>query len=550
MEDRTRRFQSLCRRIRLQSNRVALRRSRCVPSSPSFGFCADWAPQLSRGRDPMMSGDVYRNAQIIALQKGTLGLKPGQILLRDSATNPETPYAYPHPHSSQLQPQPSRHHDHHIRHAYPQPGAPMHDPRTLLERPMPTQMGPSAPQRGSPGNYSDMDAVPPIDPTHTRRRTPSPTAATTHSDEDDDAGLAIGMALMGGNQNHSHASTDTTTTVVASDSDSSPRHSVQKILLREPTDEPSPPYTAHDNHNASPSRTHVLHDYRPQGPAVMQNNYRGEVWETPPITMPRPGPIPPQEPIPQFVPVPAPIPTPSQSRHASWHPQPAQSPPQQYSRPSRQDIYSFQPQPSQQRVVPANPGLSRSSTYAPGSLNPYADRSALATSLKAGGGTPPSSSTPSLRGRETDTRSVQQSVMTMSNASSRSQGGENPRRNRFLPKRLIMPAPLQPALQNQATIHQVRFDPQANSVYAPRDPSPPKIKHSSLAPPPRAQDIHMAPSNGKLRKRMSLVGGMKSSKEPSAPPVAAVSFSANIVSADRHARGAERVQKKVLSKRK
>lgn len=411
---------------------------------------------------------------------------------------------------------------------------------------MPTQMVPSVPQPGSLGKYPGMDAVSLTDSKPTRRRTPSPTAATTHSGEDDDAGLAIGMALMGAGQNDSHASSDTGATVVASETDSSPRSSV-KIVLREPTDEPSPPSSVHNQPSSSPSRTQVPHEYRSQEPAMMQNHHRGEAWDAPPASMTHPEPIP-QGPMSQFVPAPAPVPSPS--RHTSWHLHPGQAPPpQQYSRSSRHEIYSLQPQPLQQRVAPVNPGLSRSSTYALGSSGPYTDRSMLASSLKAGGGTPPSSSTPSLRDRESDTRSVQQSIMTTSNASSRSQGGENPRRNRYLPKRLVMPAPLQPTLQNQATTHQIRFDPQANAVY-PRNPSPPKVKPSSLAPPPRAQDIPMAPSNGKLRKRISLIGGLKPSKEPPAPPVAAVSFSANIVSADRNARGAERAHKKVLSKRK
>jgi len=60
----------------------------------------------------------------------------------------------------------------------------------------------------------------------------------------------------------------------------------------------------------------------------------------------------------------------------------------------------------------------------------------------------------------------------------------------------------------------------------------------------------MTPTNGKLRKRITLMGAIKpSSKEPPAP-VAAVSFSANFVSADKAARGPEKVNKKVLNKRK
>jgi hypothetical protein len=96
---------------------------------------------------------------------------------------------------------------------------------------------------------------------------------------------------------------------------------------------------------------------------------------------------------------------------------------------------------------------------------------------------------------------------------------------------------------------QVRFDPQSNIVYS-RDPSPPKPKRSSTFTPSRAQEIPMALSNGKLRKRVSLIEGMTPSEEPSPPPVAAVSFSASVVTADRTSRGAEKTHRKVLSKRK
>lgn len=419
-------------------------------------------------------------------------------------------------------------------------------------------MVPSVLQANSLSNHPGTEPINSLtDPPPKRSRTPSPIAATTHSDDDDsDAGLAIGMALMGAGHNSSHTN-DASATVTNSEVGSSPNI---KFMLREPSDvdEPSPPPYMFEQPDPSPSRVQQHVDVnRSLGPAAGVNNYREEVWEEPPVNIPQ-QPFPTREPMlrPAPVPVPVPVHTPPLSRHTSWHPQPPQPPPPQiYSRPSRQEIQSLQPQPlPQQRIVTANnPGLSRSSTYAPGSSGSYPDRSALASLLKAGGGTPPSSTPSSLHDRESDARSVQQSIMTTSNASgasSRSQGGENPRRNRYLPKRLVMPTPLQPAIQNQVATHQVRFDPQANSVYS-RDPSPSKGKRSSLVPQQsRAQDIPMAPSNGKLRKRVSLIGGLKTSTKEQAPPVAAVSFSANIVTADRTARGVEKPHKKVLSKRK
>jgi len=109
-----------------------------------------------------------------------------------------------------------------------------------------------------------------------------------------------------------------------------------------------------------------------------------------------------------------------------------------------------------------------------------------------------------------------------------------------------MPAPLQPMIQNQATMQQVRFDPQVNVICSlAQAPSPFHAKTSTSNP-----QLHQAQetqSNGKLRKRSSLFGR---TKEPPQPPVTTVSFSANIVPTDRHARGVEKVHKKVLNKKK
>ncbi|KXN86777.1 hypothetical protein AN958_09658 [Leucoagaricus sp. SymC.cos] len=495
--------------------------------------------QAPGGHNLVMTGDVYANAQLMALQKGSLNLKPGQIL-------------------------PHRHHDHHPRHAHPKPDVSAHEPRTSLERPAHTQKVPSVLRADSLGNYpasASVSASSLTDSPPTQRRTPSPAAATACSDEAGDAGLAIGLALMGNGQNDSSATSDSVT-VVGIEADSP---TPIKIVLKEPTevDEPSPPPYQPDPPQASTSRVDipVVNDYWSPEPMVVEGNHLGPVWESPSNMHQQ---LPPQMPMPQFTPTPVPIPasqsSSSLSRHASWQAQPVQVSSQLNSRPSRQEIYSLQPPPRQQPVN--NSGLSRSSTYAPGFSGPQSDRLMLASSLKAGTGVPPSSSSLSLRDRESDVRSVQQSIMTTSNASNRSYG-ENPPRNRYLPKRLVMPAPLQPTMQNQAaTTHQVRFDPQANPIISnySRDPSPPKSRRSSLAPQaPRAQEISMVQSNGKLRKGISLIGGLKSSKEgkeqtqppPPAPlPVSSVSFSANIVSADRHARGAEKVHKKVLSKRR
>lgn len=484
----------------------------------------------------------------------------------DYTPRDEAPHRHPHPHSqththhnrhddhyNQAQSQPSRHH-----HTHAQPGAATHEPRRSLERHVPTQMAPSVPQPGPLGNYPGIDNPPPSNPTHSRQRTPSPSAATTHSDEDD-AGLAIGMALMAGGQDNSYTASNSTTTAISSSSEtnSSPRSSIVKIIPSDySSDGPSPPPSFHELPEPSSSRTepepHRANERRSQGRPPSGQYQREDVPEAPITREPVREPIPQQEFTvqPNQTPV-SDLPHPH-PYHPSQHPQPPQSlSPYQYLRPPRQEIYSLQPQLTQQHPTPVNPGLSRSSTYAPSSSGQYNDRVALASTLKTSGGTPPSFSTLSLRGRDSDNRSVQQSLMTMSNTSSRSQGGENPRRHRYIPKHLIMPTPLQPTMQNQAMPQRVQFVPQTNPVYSSREPSQSKAKHVSLPPgATRAQNIPMAPANGKLRKRISLMTAIKSSPKEVPPPVAAVSFSANIVSADKAARGSEKANRKVLNKRK
>ncbi|KAF5352782.1 hypothetical protein D9756_006041 [Leucocoprinus leucothites] len=531
--------------------------------------------QATGGRNLVMSGDVYRNAQIMALQM-SLNLRPGQILPREGGSYPEPtqpyPHPYPHPYPQSqpepypsmhhAQPQPkresSRHHNHHTRHAHPEPSPPIPEYRSPLDHPAYTQKVPSVLRTdGSLRNFPMMASASSLtESPPTRQRTPSPIATANNSNADGDAGLAIGMALMGTGHNLSHVTSDAATAVGTESEQSSPVPI--KIVLREPTevDEPNPPPYAPDPPQSSILQMESLirHESRSQEPTLAEGSHMGKLWNTP-SDMPQPQPFAGQVSSPQFVPVPTPAPTASTSRHASWHPQPAQAfLSQSYVGPRQHDIHHLQLTPSQQ--LAANPSLSRSSTYHPGFSGPSTDRQTLAASLKSDGRSQAYSSSASLRDRESDTRSVQQSIMTTSNTSNRSYG-ENPRRNRYLPKRLVMPAPLQPTMQNQAMpmTHQVRFEPQANVIYAPPQvPSPPKgfaKRSSTFTPqPPRAQEIPITHSNGKLRKRSSLFGGMESSKQPPQPPVAAVSFSANIVSADKHARGVEKPHKKVLSKRK
>jgi len=109
-----------------------------------------------------------------------------------------------------------------------------------------------------------------------------------------------------------------------------------------------------------------------------------------------------------------------------------------------------------------------------------------------------------------------------------------------------MPAPLQPMIQNQATMQQVRFDPQVN-VISPLAQAPSPFHAKASTSNLQLHQAQEAQSNGKLRKRSSLFGRIK---EPPQPPVTTVSFSANIVPTDRHARGVEKVHKKVLNKKK
>ena len=480
---------------------------------------------------------VYRFVQLMALQT-PLNLRPGQILLH-GFVQPTQSDPHPSLHPGYPQPDPDWHRDpqqqpvmNHDHSQYIQSGLPTSEPRRLVERPVYPQKAPlvlhsetslhNLPTMASASSSTD---IPP-----TRPKTPSLSA---DKDDKDDTGFAIGMAMMSFGQNNLDTTADSATFVGIGGELNSPVPI--KIGLHEPADpnEDNPPPYASDFPTDSIVGS-LLFEHRPRKlPPVDWNHMEDSL-----SVMPQFQSFPDQVHSSQFVPDPDPVPSASLSRHTHWHPQPSQViHPQSCVRSNRRDI---QPSPPHQNVIASNPGLNRSSTYTPGfSGSSTTHHIPVPTSLKPISGTLLPSS---LRDKESDNRSVQQSVITNSNVSSRSQEG-NPRKNRYLPKHLVMPAPLQPMLQNQATMQQVRFDPQVN-VICPlaQAPSPFHAKASTSN-----LQLQETQSNGKLRKRSSLFGRIK---EPPQPPVTTVSFSANIVPTDRHARGVEKVHKKVLNKKK
>ena len=489
----------------------------------------------------------------MALQT-SLNLRPGQILPHGFAQTLESTQSYPHPFLHPDYPQPdsdwhcdwvypqqksNRNHSRHVNDST-QAGPPTSESRSLLERPIHPQKAPLVlHSEGSLYDFPTMaSASSSTDMPQTRQRTPSPTAATDNSDEDD-TGFAIGMALMSVGQNNSDTAADSATFVGIGGESNSPVPI--KIGLHEPTgtNEDSPPPYAPDFLQTSTSQIagSLLSE---QEPTSVGWNHMEESWDTP-SDMPQFRPFSDQVHSSYFVANSDPASPTSLSRHTSWHPWPSQvTPPQPYAR------FNVQPPPPPQQYVDAsNSGLNRSPTYTLGFSGSSPDRRIpVPASLKSIDRTRSHSG---LRGRESDKRSVQQSVMTNSNVSGRSQGG-NPRRNRYLPKHLVMPAPLQPMMQNQVTTQQVRFDSQVNVIYPlAQAPSSFHAKVStSNTQRHRAQEIPIAQSNGKLCKRSSLFGRIKESPQP---PVTAESFSANIVTAHRHARGAEKVHRKVLKKK-
>lgn len=229
----------------------------------------------------------------------------------------------------------------------------------------------------------------------------------------------------------------------------------------------------------------------------------------------------------------------SLSRSGTWQPQSVQRPPLQPHPDSSKREVLLEPPPMQERVTPPDPRLHRASTYALSSPAAHSNRSLLASSLQRGENIP----------RSSDARSVQQSIVTTSNGSrmtGSSQGREDYRRNRYLPKHLVMPTPLQPALQNRAVVEQGRLDPWAGPAHS-LDPSLSKRRSALVTSPiPRAESIPVAPSGGKLRKRMSILG----EKKEQASSVAAVSFLANIVTSDKNGSRVEKQRRNVLNKKK
>lgn len=493
----------------------------CVPSTTFL------CPMFNR------KTQVYRFVQLMALQT-SLNLRPGQILLHGFVQSTQL---YPHPpshpdHQHNPQQQPVMNHNHS---QYIQSGLPTSESRRLVERPVcPQKASLVLHSEASLRNLSTMASVSSsTDIPPTRLKTPS--LSTDNSDKGD-TGFAIGMAMMSFGQNNLDTTTDSVTFVGIGGEPNSPVPI--KIGLHElaDTNEDNPPPYVSDFPTTSTSQIvgSLLFEHRSQElPSVDWNH-----MEDSPSAIPQLQSFPDQVHSSQFVPDPDPAFPASLSRHTYCHLQPSQ-----IIYPQSCVRSNVQPSPLKQNVVVSNPGLHRSSTYTQGfsgsSTNHYIPVTASPKSVS--GTLLPSSSCV----KESDNRSVQQSVITNTNVSSRSQAG-NPRRNRYLPKHLVMPAPLQPMIQNQAIMQQVRFDPQVN-VICPLAQAPSPFHAKASTSNPQLHRAQEAQFNGKLRKRPSLFGRIKESP-PS--PVTTVSFSANIVPSDKRARGIEKVHKKVLNKKR
>lgn len=474
----------------------------------------------------------------MALKKGTLNLKPGQVLPRKLIPRAEiSHYPYPQPDSP---PQRDRHYDHHPRHTHAQSGKPIRDGRPPLEQSGPIPRFSSVPEANLSRTRPSSSIT--DSPSNNQGQTPSPTP-TFIQYENQDSGFAIGMAMVSADENISHPTNGTTITENNPESGSSTNMPTKNVVNEPSIDGKThspPPYTFEPpNLLSNETRYMRTDDSHTPGAAATKPSERGQFVHMPQPSFPETTQLLPRMPS-----------TSSLSRSGTWHPQAVQiPPPPPHSDPSRREVHSLGPPPLQERITPADPRLHRASTYALNSSGARTDRLALASSLQRDESVLRSSGSPGLRDRESDARSVQQSNVTMSNASrmtGSSQAREDYRRNRYLPKQLVMPTPLQPALQNQAAVQQARFDPRAGPVHA-RDSSPSKRRSTLVTSPiPRAEDIPVAASGGKLRKRMSLLGG----KKEQASPVAAVSFLANIVTSDKNDRGAEKPRKNVLNKRK
>lgn len=164
--------------------------------------------------------------------------------------------------------------------------------------------------------------------------------------------------------------------------------------------------------------------------------------------------------------------------------------------------------------------------------------------------------------RERDSRSTKQSISTTSS-------GQKPLHPLHIPKRLVMPAPLQQSTavitnQVQQRRNSVAFPPQqqahsqyrfSHDMYQSPAPSPPGLlapisgKHQA----PLAQDIPMS-SGRKLRKRTSILGALTGHE---APAIAAVSFPVDTgymkpPSGDNRSTRSktERIPKRLISKRR
>lgn len=351
---------------------------------------------------------------------------------------------------------------------------------------------------------------------------PSPTPTVIQYDNQD-SGFAIGIAMISPDENTLHPTNVTTIVEHSSETNSS----TSRAALKKPSIDKSkpspPPYSFEPPYPLSNETRYTRTDESHTQGVVTGPSNRGQAFN-----------------IHENTQLPARMPsTSSLPRSGISQPQPIQMSPQPHSGPSRREVHSLEPPPLQERATPPDPRLHRASTYALGPSGTHTDRSVFASSLQRGESIP----------RSSDARSVQQSLVTTSNASrmtGSSQTREDYRRNPYLPKHLVMPTPLQPALQSQAAVERIRLDPRASPIH-PRDSSPSKRRSTLVTSPiPRAENIPVAPSGGKLRKRMSLLGG----KKEQASPVAAVSFLANIVTSDKNDSGAEKQRKNVLNKRK
>ncbi|KAJ3505469.1 hypothetical protein NLJ89_g7397 [Agrocybe chaxingu] len=256
-----------------------------------------------------------------------------------------------------------------------------------------------------------------------------------------------------------------------------------------------------------------------------------------------PDPPPYSSPIHEFFPT-QPIPprqSPGQSRASSRNPSPAHS---GHSNEMIRPVDADRSRPPSNATPPVNVHHMAPSQLPPMSSVPPAQMNREPVQVP-----------PSMYTNDRDARSTHQSVSTGSSGQTRT---GRPPPHRHLPKRLVMPAPLNNAAYGQ--IHNQMRSPPATTSFLPPMTAylPPEQARASFRPrpsaypmtaprPPRpmpppqppikAQEIPMAASR-KLKKRASMINPPK--PEPSAPPavptppvVATVSFAPPIIGFDR-----------------